>query len=167
MSTTIIQSYLGAIANKKHAFLAGADIAGQSIPNSTVTTIDLDTTHFDSGGNFSTTTNAYTIPVDGIYFFHGQVLFASNITFSTGERADIRLYKDSSHSPTITTITHPAEAGNYTDFLHPKMNGITSCTAGQEITMRVFQNTGGAVSLYSNSSNAKYTSFSGYLIEPT
>ena len=167
MSTTIFQSYLGAVGNENHAFLAGGNISGQELPNLQTTTIDLDTVHFDPGGNFSTSTNAYTAPVDGIYFFHGQVLYQFGTVFNAGERTDIRLYKDGAHSPTITTILIPDEGNNYTNFFHPKMNGITSCTAGQEITMRVYQATGVSQYTYANSSNAKYTSFSGYLIQPT
>ena len=167
MSTTIIQSYEGAVANKKHAFAAGGSVSGQTLTNNTTTTIDLDTVHFDSGGNFSTSTNGYTAPVDGIYFFHGQVLYASSTVFNAGERTDIRIYKDSAHSPLVTTIIIPDDADNYTAFLHPKMNGILELTAGQLITMRVYQNTGVNQFLYAASGAINYTSFSGYLIEPT
>ena len=167
MSTTIIQSYLGAIANKKHAFAAGGNVSGQAISHNTTTTIDLDTVHFDSGGNFSTSTNGYTAPVNGIYFFHGQVLYANDSTFNAGERTDIRIYKDNALIPLVTTIYFPDEADNYTAFFHAKMNGIMQVNAGQVMTMRIYQNTGETQNLYAASGAINYTSFSGYLIEPT
>lgn len=169
MSTSIFQSYLGAVTSQKHAFLAGGNSSGQAISNTTVTTIDLDTNHFDPGGNFDTSTNAYTVPVDGIYYFHGQVLWQAASVFNAGERTDLRLYRDSTHLAQVTKIIIPEDASgaSFTAFLHIQMNGLVELTAGQEMTMRIYQDTGVTQYLYSGGGASTYTSFSGYLIQAT
>lgn len=45
----------------------------QSMANGATVTVALDTIDYDDAGGFSTSTNAYTIPVTGIYYVFGGV----------------------------------------------------------------------------------------------
>lgn len=57
---------------RKTAFRVGAN-ASVNIPATAVTTIDFDVVLYDLGDNFDLVTNAYTVPLDGIYFFSANL----------------------------------------------------------------------------------------------
>jgi hypothetical protein len=59
--------------------------AAQSIPNATATKIDFDTEDFDSGSLADTSTDKFTVPVDGYYLISGYVRF-SDSNIGSGEQ---------------------------------------------------------------------------------
>ena len=146
-------------------FLVGLNSLGALILNNTVTVMDFDTVHFDPAGAIGTT-NYFTAPIKGYYYFHLQFLWQSASVFNAAERADIRLYVNNSRIEEITTLTVPDDADSFSTFLHQKANGIILLNRGDTVSMRMFQQTGVSQYAYSGGDANRWTSFSGFLIRP-
>jgi hypothetical protein len=116
----------------------GQNTAGQSIPNATVTTIQTPTIRDDSHGALSTS-GTYTVPVSGRYFVSVSINFSSN---GTGAR-QVFVYKNGAVTG-IGTTSVPSSTGNVTGCA---CSGYIQALAGDTITMRAYQGSGGALAL--------------------
>lgn len=163
MSTTRISA--PDISTPSISFLVGLNTNGQAFNNGAVTVVDFDTVHFDPAGAIGTS-NYFTVPIKGYYYFHLQLLWNSASVFNATERADIRLYVGSTAKAEITTITIPDDADSFSAFLHQKANGILLLNKGDSVSMRVYQATGVTQYAYSGGSQNRYTSFGGHLLRP-
>lgn len=132
---------------------------GQSFANNVVTQCDYDTVNFDYGGNISTS-NVFTAPVKGIYYFHASILW-TNYTANAGERADLRIYKNSSLMSELAEITIKDDADNFSAFMMQFVNGILDLDAGNTIEVKAWQSTGVTQYTYPSS---YYNSFMGFCI---
>lgn len=128
--------------------------AGQSIANATYTTVVYGTKKDDSHGAYNTTTGEYTIPAAGRYSMSANAHFAS-ASFPAGTTLELDFYIDGSiyggsAKKIDATVTTDQNTG---------MASIMSVPlkAGQLVTVRAYQNTGGARSLLTTSA---YNNFS-------
>ena len=110
--------------------------AAQSIPSSTWTIVTLDTETYTDGISWDSG-NQFTIPVDGYYEIDGGVQFAGN---ATGYRG-VGLYLSASQ---MYSTTLPA---NGTSGASVAASGTVKASAGQNITLRCWQNSGGNLAL--------------------
>jgi hypothetical protein len=110
--------------------------AGASIPNNTTTLLIFPTKDYDSHGAYNTSTGVYTCPVSGLYSIKAQGLFASNVT---GSRK-VYVYKNTVLYRFMDIKN--ASGSNW-------VSGVASvkCVAGDTLDIRVFQDSGGALSM--------------------
>jgi hypothetical protein len=124
--------------------------ATQSIPNSTVTKIALNTVNFDSHGGWDTVNNRWTAPVSGYYAINGSIRFQP--TSSTGAR-EIYLRKNGV-SGTFAIATIP---GNTVDNNIVAARDVIQMYAGDYIELYGRQSSGGALNA-EGSTNETYIS---------
>ncbi len=68
--------------------------SGQALPSSGTQRVEWDTTDFNEGGGYSTTTFLFTAPSDGYYFFHAQ-LYLFGLDLQVGTRISLKLSHNS------------------------------------------------------------------------
>jgi len=128
--------------------------AQSGVANATETTIICDSEEFDTANAYNTSTGIFTVPSGqgGKYMIGGA--FRTNAS-GTGTRVIIYINVAGSN---VHQYNNPQSSdGEASSGIH----AIVSLTAGQEVKLRVYQNTGGAVNL--ESSEGK-TYFYGYKI---
>jgi C1q domain len=107
----------------------------QSIPNSSFTTVALDTVIYDPNRNWDAVNFRYTVPVTGYYYVAGFVEFAVQVT-----NMHVTIYKNGSEVQRLLragTTTNGTNAGGGSDILALK--------AGDLISLVCFQGSGAAV----------------------
>ena len=93
----------------------------QSISSATATKVSLDTTTFDSGGDFDTTNNRFVVPSGGAgkYFFYSQIrtsIVPASLTFvyfyvdGVGDGGYLRFTQTNQGSNQISTVLDLADA---------------------------------------------------------
>jgi hypothetical protein len=93
----------------------------QSISSATATKVSLDTTTFDSGGDFDTTNNRFVVPSGGAgkYFFYSQIrtsIVPESLTFvyfyvdGVGDGGYLRFTQTNQGSNQISTVLDLADA---------------------------------------------------------
>lgn len=117
--------------------------AAQSISNNTITVVDLDATDFDTGSMVDTTNDLISFTTAGKFAFGACVQFASN---STGVRYADVIYHDSV-AGTDSIICKEYEEGYAAAASAWCLEGITDAKSGDYIKLRVWQDSGGALSL--------------------
>lgn len=110
--------------------------AGQTINNDSVTIVVLDAESYDPGGNFAS--NGFTVPVSGYYLIVGQLHWTSA---NDGVRYQSRIYKDA------TVIAYNYVLAGLTAACAINILVFQYFTDGEVITMRAYQNSGGAENL--------------------
>lgn len=115
--------------------------AAQSIPNSTFTTITLDTEVADQGGLWTSgAPTLLTFPEDGLYIAGGELLFASN---ATGYReVDLEL------NAAAFSLVADAKAAISGAATPVHASGLFLVAASNTLRMRVFQTSGGALNTW-------------------
>jgi len=108
----------------------------QSIPNNTSPTVALDSVNFDSGSNFDITGHSYIVPATGIYRISAQAYWPPN---TNGVRV-VHIYQDT------TVISKTAVIPGGYD-IATTVHTLESLTAGQNIYMGVYQNSGASLDL--------------------
>jgi C1q domain len=118
--------------------------SGQSIPNSTGTTITNWTKISDRlNSSFNSTTGVFTAPVTGVYLISGSVQFASSAgvigSFYNAQVLcnGVTVAQGGSTAYSTSTIQPSGSVGSV----------VCSLTAGQTASLRAFQQTGGALAL--------------------
>jgi hypothetical protein len=109
----------------------------QSIPNTTYTTITLNTIDVDPNSNFNTGTSTYTAPVAGRYLISGAVHLAATsgvIVVALLVNGTIR----SVSGEQVTSSQTPMAAST----------AVLLLNLSDTVTMQCYQNTGGAVNTY-------------------
>ena len=109
-----------------------------------VVVVIFDSTNLNVGSGYSTSTNRFTAPVAGNYFFSAFVLKNSSSTETI-----IALAKNG------TYVTGLSDAGG-SNYISISVSGVVSLAAGDYVEV---QTIGGSSSIYSN-----YRNFSGFLI---
>lgn len=120
---------------------------GQSIPNATVTTVEYDTEVYDQLGEYNPATFTFTAKAAGVYLVCAGVRFEATGAFTGEERAALMVYGgttlysylDRQDQLDVATSTTGVVMLNGTDTIH--------VSAGGTITVRVYQNSGGALAL--------------------
>jgi len=113
--------------------------AGQSIPNSTNTTLNFQTKEFDTDNAFNTSTGIFQPKVAGIYQINACVYSAS---FSAAE-AFISIYRNGVQWKRGVDLNGTAVMNHYTS----TVSSLVSLNGGSDyIEIRVYQSTGAAIS---------------------
>lgn len=119
--------------------------ANKSIPSGILTKVAFDVEDYDDGGyvDLASSTTKITIPITGLYRLSFFSTFASN---ATGRRV-ARIQNDAG-AVVYARCDMPAVPGGLTT---PNGGTDVTLTAGTEINLVVFQDSGGALDLPSNS----------------
>jgi hypothetical protein len=118
--------------------------SGQSIPNSTATTVTTWTKVADRvNANFTASTGTFTAPANGYYHVSAQLLYSAN----TGTlNAVFGAYVVANGVTVAQGMTsREAAASSYSD--SASVDCVVSLTTGQTIVLQAFQNSGSAVAL--------------------
>lgn len=114
----------------------------------TDTPIPLNSTTFNIGSNYSTSTYRFTAPVAGIYFFRAQVYKQAS-----GNASRLRLYKNAAD---VRVYQYISATDTYTFGI----TGVISLTVGDYVTCN-FNSDGAGTNIYLADN---HTNFSGYLV---
>lgn len=114
----------------------------------TETPLPLDSTTFNIGSHYSTSTFRFTAPVAGIYFFRAQVYKQSS-----GNASRLRLYKNGSNARVYQYISS-------SDVYTHSITGIISLAINDYVTC-TFNGDGAGTNVYLADN---HTNFSGYLL---
>ena len=168
--------YNGFLKNQHYpAFKAYISTSGdaQTIVSGDRVNVTFDAEEYDIGGNYDTSAYKFTAPVNGIYHFNAKVLWDNNTDptagdWTAGERHDIYLIKNDSSTNPSANSREASElrvvGGDLGDSL--MMNSISGdlkLSAGDFITVAVFQNTGTNQYTY-DPNDGMWSSWSGHLI---
>lgn len=117
---------------------------GQSIPDSTITIVDYDTKDWDSHASVTTGVNwKWISPIAQKVFVKAELCFNSSAGWSTSEYSEIRIYKNgSSVSAKILWAK-----GNASETIQMSIADTVSVNSGDYIDIRIYQNSGGALTL--------------------
>jgi hypothetical protein len=127
--------------------------ANQTIPSGSATQLSFNTIDFDDAVAFNTTNGTYTAPSAGVYQFNATVvwnLFSSGSSYTT-----LELYKGA------TLIRQCIQPAN-TNYNSVNMSVTVKLNAGDQITLRAYQNTG--VGQTTLGGAVYYTRFSGFRV---
>lgn len=113
----------------------------QSIPNNTVTTITNWTENTDINNNFNPVTGVFTAPRAGWYLVCAEITFASALFISTSE-ATVVLFKNAVQ---VSAARYVISATSTTAFSTPHFSREVLLATGDTLTIKAFQNSGGAV----------------------
>jgi hypothetical protein len=119
----------------------------QSIGNGSLTTVNFDNESFDTAGlhDLVTTNSVLTAPVAGIYQLTGNVRWASNATGS-------RFVGLETPAGRIASVWVPAAPGGADTDL--SISDVFALAAGDTVHMEVYQDSGGALTLIKNGTDA-------------
>jgi len=114
----------------------------------TDTPMPLNSTTYNVGGHYSTSTYRFTAPVAGIYFFRAQAYKQAS-----GNASRLRLYKNAAD---VRVYQYISSSDVYTH----SITGIISLAAGDYVTCN-FNSDGGGTNIYLADN---HTNFSGYFL---
>lgn len=137
------QSFSGSI---NQVVLSATTNSSQSISNNTITQVTGWSSIIDTAAGFGS--NQYTVPYTGYYRVHSSLTFSS---IYGGFDATIYIYKNGS-SVAQGYDYHQAVSGNYTF----EVDGAFSFVATDVLTIRVNQNSGGALTLLGTAANTDW-----------
>ena len=124
----------------------------QTISNNTLTVLTFDAHDFDTSSYHSLVTNTerLTVPSTGYYLVNAQVMFATN---ASGYR-QLGIFKNGTrlNYATATAATSATEATII-------FNLMVSLTAADYLEIKVYQNSGGNLAVYGDTSNTRGTLF--------
>nr|DAG73193.1 MAG TPA: Baseplate wedge protein [Caudoviricetes sp.] len=123
--------------------------SGQSIPNATTTTVTNWTKLFDRvNGSFNATTGVFTAPATGYY----RVSASSQFAATAGSVGNQLGWVVTANSVVVAQSPYFVEAANSTART-VSVNTIVNLTAGQTMTLGLYQNTGAALALSTTAAN--------------
>ncbi|WP_176016653.1 hypothetical protein [Burkholderia sp. BCC0398] len=123
--------------------------SGQSIPNATTTTVTNWTKLFDRvNSSFNATTGVFTAPATGYYRVSASAQFAA----TAGAVGNQLGWVVTANAVVVAQSPYFVEAANSTART-VSVNTIVSLTAGQTMTLGLYQNTGAALALSSTAAN--------------
>jgi len=123
--------------------------AGQSINDSLATIVDFEDVVYDTDGAVTTGASwKFTCPVGkgGYYLIDCMIMFASN-AWTSGKVIELTIYKGGVLYSDISRETWQSSTTLYRD---AKGSDVILLAAGEYIDIRVYQNSGGALDLYTN-----------------
>jgi len=130
------------------AFLSSS----QSIADSALATVNLDTIDSDDFNGFDTNTNQFVAPKDGDYFISAAVNWASDSGWSTGDSANIIPQVNGNNI--LNNDTAKVSTGSQTVASTAVVDELVS---GDEIDLRVFQSSGSSKQLSSGVDSTQMT----------
>ena len=141
---------LGDQINSSVNFIANTD-ANQTIPNNVITTLIFEDEILDNTSAYNTSTGVFTAPVKGVYKVDARASLTSTITLDENELIVMSIWQDSA-SPvekiTGSFIEGIVSTDNSTLYTGT-VSGCLSLEAGDELLIRIFQNTGAAKTINS------------------
>lgn len=125
---------------------------GQSVNNATLTTVTNWTENFDQANNFNATTGVFTAALAGFYRVSAKAFWTSNAWPANGvSAAVIRKNGTAVKNATFTVV-----AATTTNIPTGTVTGLFQLAVNDTIDVQVFQNTGGAVTLYNGDTTHTY-----------
>lgn len=137
--TSVTPTQINNLFGKLLAY-AGQSASPQSIPDTTVTTVVLDSETFDPNNNFAS--NTYTAPATGYYFISAQVTFSN-----PADQTSIQTILTKNLAGGGSTMGRHQYLASGTGTQGVNIIGIYALTAADTVTLRVFHNKGSAVNL--------------------
>ena len=168
-------NYNGYLRNIRYpAFKAYISTVGdaQSIATGTRVNVQFDSEEYDLGGNYDISAYKFTAPTAGIYHFNAKVLWDNNTSaggdWDAGDRHDIYLIKNDSSTNPSANSREASElrvvSGDIdSTLMMNSISGEVKLSAGDFITVAIFQNTGDTQYTY-DPNDGMWSSWSGHLI---
>tara|TARA_R110000824_G_scaffold134377_1_gene297355 strand:- start:714 stop:1475 length:762 start_codon:yes stop_codon:yes gene_type:complete len=168
-------NYNGYLRNIRYpAFKAYISTVGdaQSIATGTRVNVQFDSEEYDLGGNYDISAYKFTAPTAGIYHFNAKVLWDNNTSaggdWDAGDRHDIYLIKNDSSTNPSANSREASElrvvSGDIdSTLMMNSISGDLKLSAGDFITVAIFQNTGDTQYTY-DPNDGMWSSWSGHLI---
>jgi hypothetical protein len=130
--------------------------AVSSISTGVWTTIPYDTKNYDSQSEFNTGTYTFTATKDGYYQVNARTEFDISGTPGNGSYLTIGIYINGTLYSQGNNLQVAEQGGNGYLFYNnaPVVSDVVPLTAGQTITIRVFQNTGSSYNIKSGTATS-------------
>jgi hypothetical protein len=116
-----------------------------SMNTATYTTIVATTKAHDTHNAYNTSTGEYTVPVAGIYEVAAHAVWSNGGAWNANEEALLALHKNGSLVQRMGGVTMQAAHASYVQVTGYPVQ--VSCRAGDILTVRGYQNTGGTLAL--------------------
>lgn len=122
---------------------------GQSIPNNTIplTTVNFDTLEEDDYSLVTTGANwVWTAPFPGRARLTTAIMFTTTTAWAAGEAGEIHIYKNGSK---YSVLDRKDNYNTASPFMQLSGSRPLMVAAGDTLALRVYQNSGGSLALYS------------------
>ena len=128
--------------------------SAQSIPNDTNEIVNFDTINYDTHDAVTVGSNwVFTAPVAGYFLVSAALLFETSTAWAESERAGLYLYRDGSRFAGLDRGSHWDTSAS-TNLRFVGGGTVVYCAVDQELNIRVYQDSGGAIALNNSSSGA-------------
>ena len=122
--------------------------AGQSVPNTTPTTVVFGTEDYDEESEYNPATGEYTAGEAGAYHIHSYILIAQNTAFDVGEVANLMVYVDGVANVELGRWIAPVSGENL--YVVCWGGATISLAANEVVTIKAWHNSGSARALYAS-----------------
>jgi len=131
--------------SSSNAKLNAGNVAGQPIVSGSNVTITNWLIGYDVTSSFNATTGVFVVPDSGFYLINAQMFFTAAATAAIGNVFTIIVNRNGTVLQFADDISASTTARNY----NPQVNFVAQLTAGDLITVQVFQNSGSTSALSS------------------
>ena len=134
---------------------------GTSVANATYTKVEYNSEAVDLGGDYSTTYDRFTAPVNGVYFFRAQFLWSNASNWDSGDNPIIGF---SVNDVDASDGRFMIRTGNFTEYFSMQTTAIIKLDASDTVHVDAYQNTGTTLYIYDGGGEGSYNQFMGTLI---
>jgi len=134
---------------------------GTTVAHDTYTKVEYNSEAVDLGGDYSTTYDRFTAPVNGVYFFSAQFLWSNSSDWDAGDNPIIS-FSINDTDGSDARVMH--RTGNFTEYFSMHTTAILKLDAGDTVHVDAFQNTGTTLYIYDGGGEASYNQFMGTLV---
>lgn len=139
----------------RHHAKARSD-AGQNISHAGINILVFEDEIYDTDGEYDPTTGVFTAEHTGWLHVTASVLFDASTTWAATEIVRLSVWIDGVLRDYLDLQTDFSAANI---FVHARGSSTIRVAAGEVVTLRLYQDSGGALALYSTTSDYNYACF--------